>query len=119
MHFALSSRSASSVSFVANQMQDRQFQFCHCMPFKRFCSSDSGPDMMFQCSTQVRYQGSHVDCEERPKFVPTFGIIVRAPNLGPLLTSCAARMHTKSIEFVGQVFPLKAIDNIVMPDNLL
>src|SRR5881296_3649550 len=46
MHFALSSRSALSGSFVANQMHDRQFPFCHCMPFNRFCSSDSGPDMI-------------------------------------------------------------------------
>src|SRR3989442_8874979 len=43
---ALSKRSALSGSFVANQMQDRQFPFCHCMPFKRFCSSDSVPDMI-------------------------------------------------------------------------
>src|SRR6266852_9702514 len=58
MHLALSNRSALSGSFVANQMQDRQFPLCHCMPFNRFCSSDSGPDMMFQCLTEGRYQGS-------------------------------------------------------------
>ena len=31
--------------------QDRQFPFCHRIPFERFCSSDSGPDMIFQRST--------------------------------------------------------------------
>ncbi len=29
-------------------MQDRQFWLCHCIPFNRFVSSDSDPDMMFQ-----------------------------------------------------------------------
>jgi len=33
-------------SVVWNQVQDRQFPFCHCIPFRRFCSSDSDPDMM-------------------------------------------------------------------------
>ncbi len=48
MHIALSNRSALSGSVVANQMQDRQFWLCHCIPFNRFVSSDSDPEMMFQ-----------------------------------------------------------------------
>src|SRR5947209_19735542 len=66
MHFALSNRSALSGSFVANQMQDRQFPFCHCMPFKRFCGSDSGPDMI---PTQRMGPKNYLSSENKTNFM--------------------------------------------------
>src|SRR6266849_6610400 len=61
MHFARSNRSALSGSFAKNQTQDRQFPFCHCMPFKRFCNSDSDSDMMFRLGMS---SGKYLTSEE-------------------------------------------------------
>src|SRR5437867_10960732 len=102
MHFALSNRSALSGSFVANQMQDRQFPFCHCIPFKRFCSSDSDPDMMFQPPTPVRYQGSHANITTSKRGRIRSAINDRGRVQGPAFAALMTSSSNQTFSEIGR-----------------